>query len=1149
MKFEKLILERYGPYEGRTIAFRKDADLHLIIGANEAGKTSALSAIGDLLFGYKSKKEFDFRFDAGSLRLGATIAMNDGSTLVFRRRRGNKNTIIDEADKPLGDDLLQPVIGALKRDTFEKDFGLTAERLRQGGDEMLAASGSLSESLAAGSSGLSALNRLKADLQTEADDIFTARKVASKRFYIAAEDYAEKSKLLREAIVTADAVQKAEAECTEANERQKSLQSEQNEIARMLTRLQRAKNTRGKLRELATLEKELAELPARRAIDETSIGQWQDAIASRNELQKNIGELRKTILANASARQSLNEQPLLLASAAEIGALQRASGAAEQSRDDVPKREQERYTAWSKIVNGAQALGLKSADVLLENIPDRVTLAGVRDILQQSRDRQTQCSNAEEALAKAVERRKQLEQLGEKQGYALDPADLSRTFESFGNIPTDAAALRKQSASLLQDLKTIETRLERLQPPPPPLRDLVRLPLPDAGAVEQARATSVRLANELETIEKQLEEQLSLVDKVERELKNLERGGDVATREDLTAARLHRDKAIEALRVADASVREQAFVVLNGAVAQLDRITDDLLANADRAAMKLALEQERLRSQEALDRAREKKSSVLKEASAAKATWHALWAGLDVDPGPPSAMVSWLNAVHHAIADYDSLSNDKKDMEALREGLNSQKEPLLGFLGKLGVETLEKTPIEQIYNEARQVLSDAEKSWADRRLHEQGLQNAIRDAEEKDAQLAKLSAGNAERDAEWRSAMMVLHCKDSAGLAEANEALRIWDEVLEANAKLTEEDNRLAGIRKRISTFEKQVADLCAKIAPDLSGADAFASVDHLASRLLTARDTSRDSDRLRLEDEQLAQKLKGLEHEHQSSVAVLEAAIAILGLPVVEALPPALEQFVRRDALESTIAGVRRDINGLSDGLSMEDLRAEQATVDADTLESEIMRLGDRMEKLREDEKTAYLAIRDGERALEALLKGRDAAAFAQQKTEAAAELLQLSRRWLVRAAAARLAGQAVERHRQSAQDPVIARTSKLFEQATAGAFEGLGVRFGDNDDLVFRAVRTGGEDVLVEGLSDGSRDQLFLALRLALLEQQRGEPLPFIGDDLLTSFDEARTSQAVELLAEFGKKRQTILFSHHRHVADIARLKLGDRLDLIEL
>jgi chromosome segregation protein len=72
---------------------------------------------------------------------------------------------------------------------------------------------------------------------------------------------------------------------------------------------------------------------------------------------------------------------------------------------------------------------------------------------------------------------------------------------------------------------------------------------------------------------------------------------------------------------------------------------------------------------------------------------------------------------------------------------------------------------------------------------------------------------------------------------------------------------------------------------------------------------------------------------------------------------------------------------------------------------------------------------------------------------------------------------------------------------------------------------------------------------LRLALLERRTAEPLPFIADDLLASFDEPRTAQALDLLAAFGRDRQVILFTHHAHVADIARERLGTRVDVVPL
>ena len=97
----------------------------------------------------------------------------------------------------------------------------------------------------------------------------------------------------------------------------------------------------------------------------------------------------------------------------------------------------------------------------------------------------------------------------------------------------------------------------------------------------------------------------------------------------------------------------------------------------------------------------------------------------------------------------------------------------------------------------------------------------------------------------------------------------------------------------------------------------------------------------------------------------------------------------------------------------------------------------------------------------------------------------------------------------------------------------------------------RASGELVPVEGLSEGTRDQLYLALRLAYLEDYaaRAEPAPFIGDDLFLTFDDARTAHGLEALAEIGGTVQPILFTHHRHVAEIATARLGSAVDVLSL
>jgi uncharacterized protein YhaN len=74
---------------------------------------------------------------------------------------------------------------------------------------------------------------------------------------------------------------------------------------------------------------------------------------------------------------------------------------------------------------------------------------------------------------------------------------------------------------------------------------------------------------------------------------------------------------------------------------------------------------------------------------------------------------------------------------------------------------------------------------------------------------------------------------------------------------------------------------------------------------------------------------------------------------------------------------------------------------------------------------------------------------------------------------------------------------------------------------------------------MSDGTRDQLYLSLRLASLEKylQAGEPMPFIVDDILVNFDDRRAAATLRALAELSKKTQVLFFTHHERLVELAQ------------
>ena len=99
MRFEKLHLRRYGHFTDFSLDFsankaettkpsnRSIIDFHILYGSNEAGKSTTLAAITDLLFGFETRTRWNFLHSNELLELEASIKQNDQSTIVRRFKR------------------------------------------------------------------------------------------------------------------------------------------------------------------------------------------------------------------------------------------------------------------------------------------------------------------------------------------------------------------------------------------------------------------------------------------------------------------------------------------------------------------------------------------------------------------------------------------------------------------------------------------------------------------------------------------------------------------------------------------------------------------------------------------------------------------------------------------------------------------------------------------------------------------------------------------------------------------------------------------------------------------------------------------------------------------------------------------------------
>ena len=175
--------------------------------------------------------------------------------------------------------------------------------------------------------------------------------------------------------------------------------------------------------------------------------------------------------------------------------------------------------------------------------------------------------------------------------------------------------------------------------------------------------------------------------------------------------------------------------------------------------------------------------------------------------------------------------------------------------------------------------------------------------------------------------------------------------------------------------------------------------------------------------------------------------------------------------------------------------------------------------------------------RELEAI-DGSDTAAAAREAMERAGASVRANMPpWVRSKIAHALLGEALKRFRDRAQGPMLKAASGYFERMTRGAF----VRLLSDDsgkEPVLIAERGSGPRIRVEEMSEGTLDQLYLALRLAALDIRRtaGVDLPVILDDVLMTSDEDRSGAMLEALAEFARENQVMVFTHHRHIAEVA-------------
>ncbi|MDQ3332308.1 MAG: hypothetical protein M3552_16935, partial [Planctomycetota bacterium] len=214
------------------------------------------------------------------------------------------------------------------------------------------------------------------------------------------------------------------------------------------------------------------------------------------------------------------------------------------------------------------------------------------------------------------------------------------------------------------------------------------------------------------------------------------------------------------------------------------------------------------------------------------------------------------------------------------------------------------------------------------------------------------------------------------------------------------------------------------------------------------------------------------------------------------------------------------------------EDLHAFRADENAETLR----KLSHEQDTLEAKLESALERRGNLARQLDELAADDRATTLRRQKARLDAVLERMTQRLLAVSLAERAAEQARAAYERDRQPPVLTAASDAMARLTRNRYTRIWAPLGER---TLRVDDDHGRTFAVEQLSGGTREQLFLALRLGLVRHaaERGVQLPLILDDVLVNFDQLRTEAAFETLRDFADEgRQVLFFTCHLHLAHLA-------------
>ena len=1147
MRIARLDLTRYGKFSDRQFDFGpapvSGSDFHIVYGLNEAGKSTAAAAILDLLFGIEKHSAYGVgRGRAGvpnwhaynAMRIGALLELGGRPYEVARLKR-DRNSLVDASDRPLDESLLTAELAGVDREAFHMMFSLDDESLEKGGEAILASHGDLGQLLFSASAGLADISDRLESLRKRADEFYRPRASTTELAELKREletlkherdDADTLAPAYAELVRQRDAARDAHAAAAKSLSERRA---REDEIQRQL----------GALPRLAALREAESQCARLEGLPTAPVG-WRDEVqrlqaeAIRLAVQKDDAERAIRTLGDQLKGMDLDPTALKIASRVEAW---RELRSRYDSAADIPVRQGELAAKREAIAETLRRLGCEG-----EADPRKLLLSAlVEGALEDLIAARSGVVSKLEAAAEAAEAARNA--LSDALQEAPQPIDDRRTAAMASLKTRLIEARRDDSAARLraarEEIDTTTRKLKEAFAALAPWRGnfeaLALAAVPDEAKTAELRRRFARSEALRQQAADLLVAKTREAERLRVEAAVARRGADLLGDEAAAEIRAARDAAWFAHRASLNGTSADAFeaAMRRDDVAGATRLAGarELAGLRERAVKLAGVEAERQHAEADLETA---------DKSIAALDLEITTIGPVAPPRGRDALAfidAWRAKRNEALTLTDALRRSEDAQRCAEDEGGRTRERLSAALRAAGVAHDPMSGLEALIDTAETALAAAAQFAALREKAEERRAEVTR-AEAK-LRIAKEADANWLRA--WREACAGTWLGEAQGepaLGAVKQSLKALEEVRAMLGVCAELEDRIAKMERDRLLFAEEVAAVAAALDLEDVPGDVRQRVDAIEERVARAGENARrraeKADALKEAHGRLKPIVEGVEVNARRASA-MTAFFAVETLAEVEVK---LEDCKRRDALREEIARENAAIIAANVAGSLEAARLLLERADAAALMSELAALKARAPHDDQTHAETHSAHREAAKRLEAV-GGDDAVARLEEKRRTILEAVNDgARRYLTLRAGIAAAEEGLRLFRDRHRGAMMDRASEAFRLISRGAYRALTTTPNGQSETLIALGADGGSKEATQ-LSKGARFQLYLALRVAGYHElaKTRTPAPFVADDIMETFDHFRAEEALRLFADMGRVGQVIYFTHHQHLAELAK------------